>query len=162
MDKPPITPTSLSADDVEGSSPVRTLASMAIVAGLSCGQAMAEDAPTKAERADVQHVITAQIEAFRHDDGLAALGYAAPGIKAKYADGSAFLAMVRTAYPPVFRPRSFSFGEVMLHGGLLMQKVDIVGPDGVAASALYEMEHEADGTWRVAGCLLARPEQIQL
>jgi len=141
---------------------MRTLSSMVVLAGLVCGQAMADETPSKVERADVQRVITAQIEAFRHDDGPAALGYAAPGIKAKYADGSAFLAMVRTAYPPVFRPRSYSFGDVMLHGGLLMQKVDIVGPDGAPASALYEMEHETDGTWRIAGCLLAKSDQIQL
>ena len=141
---------------------MRMLAGLAALGASLFGAALAGEAPSKAERGDVQRVIAAQIEAFRHDDGQAALNYAAPGIRAKFADPGAFLSMVRTAYPPVFRPRSYSFGEVLLHGGLLMQKVEILGPDGAASLALYEMEHEADGTWRIAGCLLEKSEQIQL
>jgi hypothetical protein len=39
------------------------------------------------------------------------------------------------------------------------QKVTFIGPDGGAALALYDMEHEPDGTWRIAGCSLVESAQ---
>lgn len=141
---------------------MRRILALATIAALACGAALAAGEPSQAERADVQHVISGQIEAFRHGDGAAALGFAAPGIRAKFTDATAFLSMVRTAYAPVIRPRSFTFGAVLPHGGLLLQKVEFVGEDGAGALALYEMEHETDGTWRIAGCILGKSEQISL
>ena len=38
--------------------------------------------------------------------------------------------------------------------GRLTQLVNVVGPDGVARVALYFMERQADGSWRIGGCML--------
>jgi hypothetical protein len=38
--------------------------------------------------------------------------------------------------------------------------VDLIGPDGEAATALYAMEQEPDGSWRIAGCMLLHSEQL--
>jgi hypothetical protein len=39
-----------------------------------------------------------------------------------------------------------------------MQKVEVIGPDGRPALALYDMEHETDGSWRISGCRLVKSE----
>ena len=118
------------------------------------GSAHARPAVSDADNAAIRQVVTAQIAAFRRDDAQAAFALATPNIKARFGDARHFLAMVRSAYPAVFRPRSFTFGSLTREASTVQQKVGLIGPDGAPALALYSMEHEADGTWRIAGCAL--------
>ncbi len=135
-------------------------AALFLLAGLA-GPAAAAEPPAPATRTDIEHVITAQIDAFRHDDGAKALSFAAPNIKARFGDGPHFLAVVRQAYAPVYRPRSFSFGAIEAESGHMVQHVELVAPDGGTTLALYDMEHEADG-WRIAGCSLVAGERLSI
>jgi hypothetical protein len=142
--------------------PMRIVMMVILLATCLTGAARAGSTIPLAERAAIQQVITAQIEAFRRDDGIAAFGFAAPHIRAMFGDGPTFLAMVRRAYPAVYRPRSFSFGTLAPQDGLLVQKVELVGPDGQGTLALYGMEHEPDGSWRIGGCSLAKSERVEI
>ena len=119
--------------------------------------------PAPAEQAAIRDVITAQIEALRRDDGAAALALAAPAIRSRFGDVPHFLAMVHAGYAVIVRPRSFSFGSLAAgREGMLTQKVELIGADGQAALALYDMEHEPDGSWRIAGCSLIRSERLEI
>ncbi len=117
-------------------------------------------APDPAAGQAIQKVIAHQIEAFRHDDAAAAFSDAAPGIQAMFGTPSRFLAMVQHGYPPVYRPRSVAFGALLSLGGRLVQKVDLVGPDGQSVLALYTMEREPDGKWRIEGCALTASDDV--
>jgi hypothetical protein len=110
------------------------------------------------DRAGIQSVITGQIEAFRHDDADAAFAAAAPNIQSRFGTAERFLGIVRELYQPVYRPRVFSFGELVTEDGELIQKVEVVGPDGVHQTALYSMVKQPDGTWHIAGCMLLKSE----
>jgi hypothetical protein len=117
--------------------------------------------PTSAQTADevesreFQHIIAAQIEAFRADDGAAAYGYAAPRIKQLFPTVEIFMEMVRKGYPPVYRPRSFTFGQIADEGlGRPAQRVTIIDANGKAWLALYTFEKQPDGTWKIIGCVL--------
>jgi hypothetical protein len=141
---------------------MRNLMVLLLLAGcLGRGQANAADIGGE-DRAEIQRVISAQIAAFRNDDGDAALRFAAPGLQRKFGDGGRFLAIVREDYPAVFRPRSFHFGAVAPGAAGLAQRVDIIGPDGEAVVATYDMEHEQNGDWRIAGCSVTKTDQIEL
>ncbi|MDT7953666.1 MAG: DUF4864 domain-containing protein [Acetobacteraceae bacterium] len=136
-----------------------------LVAGLLCfgwGSVRAEDGGgvSGADRGAIETVITSQLEAFRQDEGAAAFGFASPKIQGLFGDAPHFMAMVKRAYPPVYRPRSFTFGTVESVEDRVVQRVTLVGPDGAPAEALYTMEREPDGTWRIDGCVLTRPEGI--
>ena len=125
-------------------------------------QAQAQAGASPADRAAIRQVIASQIAAFAQDDATAAFGFAAPDIKARFGDAPHFLRMVREAYPAVFRPRSFSFGTLAAEGRLLVQHLELIGPDGDAALALYSMEHEPDGSWRVGGCSLVTDPHLDI
>jgi hypothetical protein len=118
--------------------------------------AWADDATVSpADHASIVNIIRQQMEAFRRDDGPGAFGFASPGIQGMFDhDPARFMAMVRQGYPPVYRPRTTSFGPTETVDGQIIQKVDIEGPDGVLRTAIYTMEREADGSWRIAGCML--------
>ena len=113
------------------------------------------DTLSQADRAEFQRIITDQIEAFRADDGERAYGYAAPSIRRIFPNSSIFMQMVKQGYRPVYRPRSFSFEQTDTDPlGRPAQHVRIIGPDGKTYEALYSMERQPDGTWRIDGCSL--------
>lgn len=131
-----------------------------LVAALPAAQAQeAPAAPLAADRSAIRSVIRDQIEAFRRDDGAGAFADASPGIRHMFGDAASFMEMVRRGYAPVYRPRRFAFGTLTEAGGRIVQHVEITGPDGAPVEALYYMEHEADGTWRIDGCVLATPPE---
>ena len=107
-----------------------------------------------AERAAIRGVVEAQLDAFRRDDGVAAFGYASPSIRAMFRTAERFMNMVREGYAPVYRPRRVEFRDVVRWRGRITQRVYLVGPDGAPVIANYLMERQADGTWRIDGCIL--------
>lgn len=126
-----------------------------------CGPSLSRDAVAPGDRARIQGVITSQMEAFKRNDGAAALSFAAPNVKARFGDGPHFLSMVQELYPAVFRPRSVSFGALTVDGSSAEQKVELVGPDGQEALAVYDLVRGPDGGWRIAGCSLIKSERLE-
>lgn len=104
----------------------------------------------------IRAVISAQIEAFRKDDGAAAFAIASPDIQAKFGNPGVFLRVVASAYPQVYRPKNVVFLELSEASGRLLQHVLITGPKGRIVLALYEMQN-IDGMWRINGCRLTNP-----
>jgi hypothetical protein len=135
-------------------------AALAALLLFACGAALADDLANlpPADRQAIEQVISNQIDAFRHDDGSVAFGYASPDIQSMFGDPAHFMAMVRQGYQPVYRPRSVAFGDALIVDGALVQEVAVIGPDGEPRLAQYAMEREPDGTWKIAGCrLLEKP-----
>ena len=114
-----------------------------------------DDAVASGDRAAIHDVITQQMAAFSRDDGSAAFAFASPAIRQQFGSSDDFMRMVRRSYPAVYRPRSVSFGDTRRLDGSTVQEVDVIGPDGSGARALYIMERESDGTWRINGVELA-------
>lgn len=106
------------------------------------------------DHAAIRFVIESQLEAFRRDDGAAAFGYASAGIRAKFRTVENFMTMVREGYLPVYRARDAIFEDIVVLRGEPAQKVIIVGPDGIPVLALYVMEQQSDGDWKIDGCTL--------
>ena len=117
---------------------------------------LAAIAQSTADARAVREVIEAQLDAFRRDDAEGAFSYAAPGIRATFGTAESFMAMVRTQYAVVYRPRSVSFDPPVTAGGELIQPVRMTDADGRTWMALYPMERLSDGRWRINGCRLAR------
>ena len=102
-----------------------------------------------------QAAISGQMEAFLADDRSGAYAYAAPNIKRLFPTVDGFIDMVERGYQPVRRPSSYAFGQsIPLGDGLLLQEVLITGPDGKGWKALYRMQLQDDGTWKIAGVSL--------
>jgi hypothetical protein len=110
---------------------------------------------SETEKSEFQRIITAQISAFRADDGPAAYSFAAPVVRNIFPTPEIFMSMVKRGYPQVYRPQAFNFTEALIDPlGRPAQKMRVVGPDGKTYEALYSMEKQPDGTWRIAACTL--------
>ena len=134
------------------------VALLLLCATVQPGQAQSD--PSAADRASIRDVIARQIDAFQHDDAQTAFGFASAGIQDQFGTPDRFLDMVRRAYPAVHRPRAVEFTKLRLEDGAVVQEVELVGPDGAAELALYTMERDAAGTWRISGCTLVPSARI--
>jgi len=116
--------------------------------------------PSRADDvATAQSVIRAQEQAFGRDDAAAAYSHAAPEIKQLFPQADIFLQMVQQAYQPVYRHKSFEFGEARAANGRIAQRVHIVDANGEAWEAMYTLEQQADGSLKITGCSLLKAGQ---
>jgi hypothetical protein len=109
--------------------------------------------------ATAQSVIRAQEQAFGRDDAAAAYSHAAPEIKQLFPQADIFMQMVRQGYAPVYRHKSFEFGEARSAGGRIAQRVHIVDDNGEVWEALYTLEQQPDGSLKITGCSLLKAGQ---
>ena len=110
--------------------------------------------PAEADWLAIQGVITSQLEAFKRDDAAAAFSFASPAIQKMFHTPGEFMQMVRTGYSAVYRPGSVRFLDHFVVSGQIIQLLEVVDAEGDVVVAFYIMEHQADGTWRIAGCKL--------
>jgi hypothetical protein len=116
-------------------------------------------APAADDVAAAQRVISSQAEAFSRDDAAAAYSYAAPAIREMFPQADIFMFMVQNAYAPVYRHKSFEFGEARVADDQVAQRAHIVDANGEAWEALYTLEREADGSLKIVGCVLLKAGQ---
>jgi Domain of unknown function (DUF4864) len=103
-----------------------------------------------------QGVIRAQEQAFGRDDATSAYSYAAPAIRELFPGAAVFMNMVQHAYAPVYRHKSFEFGEARVEGDQIAQRVHIIDADGRPWEALYTLERQSDGSFKIIGCMLLK------
>ena len=118
-------------------------------------------APARAadDVAAARRVIRSQVEAFSRDDAAAAYSHAAPAIREIFPQADIFMSMVRNSYAPIYRHKSFDFGETRVSDGTIAQRVHIVDADGIPWEALYTLELQPDGSVKITGCVLLRAGQ---
>ncbi|MGX7706885.1 DUF4864 domain-containing protein [Methylobacterium sp. Gmos1] len=132
---------------------MRTLVALMTLLAVGQGALAAGSGDREAARA----VILRQQDAFRHDDAAAAYAEAAPAIRSIFGSPETFIGMVRQGYAAVYRNRRFEFGtDEELPDGSLAQGVRIQDQDGTDWDALYTLERDADGAWRITGCRLRK------
>lgn len=126
----------------------RILLALSLMLTFLCAAAIADDAGTQA----AQSSIDAQLKAFIADDNALAYSYAAPNVKKIFPTLDIFMNMVTRGYQPVQKPLSYSFGKSEWTGAnAIAQQVFVVGPDGKDYEALYTLELQPDGVWRITG-----------
>ena len=129
-------------------------AALILLGGTTPGAAAGE-----LDRAAMRTVIEQQIDAFRRDDAAAAFSFATPSLRTMFGSESNFMAMVRSGYPPVYRPKTFAMGAFRDEGGAIEQSVEITDGSGDAWTAIYGFEQQADGRWLISSCRLVKSEQ---
>ena len=106
--------------------------------------------------ATAQGIIRSQVEAIERDDAATAYSYAAPAIQNMFPQPDIFLGMVQRTYTPIYRHKSFEFGEGRAADGKIAQQVHIVDADGVPWEGLYTLEQQPDGSIKISGCVLMK------
>ena len=132
---------------------MRAVLSLLIALILLTPAQAADDAARSEARATVER----QIEAFRKDDAATAYAQAAPSIQNMFTSPDTFIEMVKKGYAAVYRARSFSIDRVEESGedGIALG-VKLQDENGIDWMALYSLEKQSDGDWRISGCRLVK------
>lgn len=132
---------------------------LAALAGAGCGVAVGTARAAGLDAADaraIDRTVRDQLAAFAEDDGPRAYAHAAPAIRAQFRDAATFLAMVKSGYAAIVRPRSVVFFQPeAADDGEAELRVQVVDRDGAAWLAVYRLERQSGGGWKIAGCALA-------
>ncbi len=116
----------------------------------------------EADRQAIHKVVVEQLSAFAQDNGAAAFAVATPEMQAKYKSPDLFMVVVRTGYKPVYRPRQVAFQQIIDIEGKPVQRLAVIDQEGKDHLALYIMEPQANGDWRIAGCFLVPPDDMSI
>lgn len=133
---------------------------MLVAMSVACSSGSAGGALTASEWKAIQRVIAAQRTALVEGDADRAFGYATDGIRQQFSDADTFMSMVRTSYTALLTARYVEFLEGAVIDGLIVQPLRLIGADNTVRVALYTLEKQTDGTWRIAGCRIA-PSTVQ-
>jgi hypothetical protein len=114
------------------------------------------------DAAAIRAVVSEQLDAFARDDARRAFSLATQGIRAQFGSAEAFMAMVRSDYAVVYRPRKVEFDKPAVIDGAVMQPVKMIDAQGTAWIAVYPMQRQANGRWRINGCQVARLAERQV
>lgn len=131
------------------------LLAVAGAVGLAVPRAFAQESLPPAEWKAIQHVIAEQRTALHAGDAKKAFAYASPGIRAQFGDAAIFMSMVRDGYASLVTARYVEFLDGAVIEGLVIQPMRLIDADNTVRVALYTMEKQKDGTWRISSCRIA-------
>jgi hypothetical protein len=100
-----------------------------------------------------QKVISDQLAALVAKDARTAYSLASPDIRSKFTDENRFIEMVKKNYGPLSSSSRYAFGrsKIMAEGDVVLQEVTISGRDGKDWTAVYEVRHQGDGSYKING-----------
>ena len=129
----------------------------AVLAGMVAAQA---PEPRDADWKAMQAIIAEQRAALVAGDGDEAFSYATPAIRAQFGDAQTFMEMVRGGYAALLTARYVEFLQGAVIDGTIIVPLRLVDADNTVRVALYIMEKQSNGGWRIAGCRIA-PSTVQ-
>ncbi len=105
----------------------------------------------------IDQAILSQWQAIRASDAAGGFAFASPRLREMYGTPDQFFAMVEAGYRPVLQAERLEFLRFVEFRGYLTREVRLTEPSGGSQDALYMMTRLADGSWRIAGCVLMAP-----
>src|SRR6476646_2145103 len=145
----------------------RFASAVALAALVTCAHSVAQptqrDAPANAANAAlsaaewtaIKRIIGDQLAALRSGDAARAFSFASAGIRDQFDDAPTFLLMVRQRYGALLTARYTEFLEGAVIDGHTIQPLRLVMSDDTVLVALYELQRDDRGGWRIAGCVIA-------
>lgn len=106
------------------------------------------------DRMAIRTTVERHLDALARDDIEAAFALASSRLRARAGNARAFVEMVHGSYSAVVRPRVVFFQDITMVGSMPAQRVMLLDSRGRPWTAVFPMQREADGDWRVDGCML--------
>jgi Domain of unknown function (DUF4864) len=111
--------------------------------------------PRAADWSAIKKVIAEQRSALKSGNAAKAFSFATPAIRDQFGDAAAFIDMVRALYSALLTARYVEFLDGAVVDGAVIQPLRLIDADHTVRVALYIMERQPHGTWRISGCRIA-------
>lgn len=133
---------------------MRLLAPLLIAAAAwTVPSSRAEPLADEGVRQAIHTVIQSQLAAFATDNAPAAFAATTPAVRqSTYGGADRFLELVRQVYPMLYHHARADFLQVELKGSEAFQLVRVTDEAGRVWHALFILERQPDGSWRIGAC----------
>lgn len=120
---------------------------------LSVGREDAEEL-TSEDLVAIRSVVRRQLMALKHDDPQGAWDACSPEIQDTFHTAAELSRTLRRNYPALLDTWHVTFGEVHITPVGLGMLLDLLDGEGERHHAVYIVARQADGGWRVHGCVM--------
>jgi hypothetical protein len=121
-----------------------------------------EDGVSPADAVAIHAVVQTQLDAFADDDAVAAFELATADTQTKVGSADNFLHMVKKHYNPIYRHQTVIFSHPEVIEGETIQLVRLTDRDSHVWLAIFRMQREMDGTWKIDNCHLLETTSISI
>lgn len=130
----------------------------------SADPVLAVGAPNVTEVTDgdvlqIRRLVRDQLAAFRAGDSGVAFDMCTDTIRETFGSAVELMSTISSNYPALVAPRQVHFGEFVITPDGLAVLLFLVGTDLVTREALYLVQQDERGCWRVNGCMMTDEEQ---
>ena len=109
---------------------------------------------SKMDAKAIHFAVQSQLDAFSNDDAVRAFALATSSTRRQIGTPDRFLQLVKEQYSAIYRHRVAIFSSPEVIEGDTILTVRLTDGDGLVWVALYKMQRETDGKWRIEGCQL--------
>jgi hypothetical protein len=127
---------------------------------LSSAAADADIAPE--DKAAIREVVQLQMDAVAEDDADTAFSLATADTQSRLGDSNTFLQLIKHEYAVIYRHQRAIFSAPELIAGQMVQVVNLTDDDNAVWVAMYQMQREPDGRWKIASCNLLRTTAVSI
>lgn len=142
----------------------RWLVTAGLLIGL-CGpwtHAAAIDAITTADAIAIREAVATQLVALSNDDASGAFALTSEGKRQLIGTPDNFLRMMKEEYNPLYRHLGTIFSQPEVVDGDAVQVVRVTDGAGKVWLAMFWMQQEDDGTWKIDGCHLLGTSTVSI
>lgn len=117
---------------------------------------------TDADAEAIRVLINKQLTAFREGDAQGAYELSSAAIRQTFSSPSKLMQIIRAHYPSLADPRRAWFGDYTMTPDGIGQLVRVADASGTHTHLVYLVVKEADGSWRINGCVALREESAAM
>ena len=128
---------------------------------VAVGHAAAQQAQPSVAHA-VTQVVQSQLNAFAQDDAETAFKLSTASTRQLIGTPNELLSVIKHKFAPIYRHSKAIFAKPEIINRSALQIVHLTDADNLVWIAIYQVEQEADGIWRVDGCQLFETRSISI
>lgn len=135
-----------------------------LLAGLALplSSASAAEQVSEEDRRAIRAVVQSQLEALAVDDAEGAFALATADTRNRLRNSDTFLQIIKQRFTPIYRHQMAIFSVPEVIAGRMVQIVRLTDKESAVWLAIYQMQKEADGTWKIDGCRLIETTAVSV
>ena len=139
-------------------------ATLILLAGLALplSSASAAGEVSREDRLAIRAVVQSQLEALAQDNAEAAFALATADSRNRLGNSDIFLQIIKQRFTPIYRHQLAIFSIPEIIAGRMVQVVRLTDKESAVWLAVYQMQKESDGTWKIAGCRLIETATVSV
>lgn len=114
------------------------------------------------DAASIQAAIRGQLHAFSEDDAESAFELNTASIRSQMGSAENFLRVIKEEYSPIYRHLVVIFSAPQALGDAIVQIVRLTDRDSRVWLAIYNMERDMTGNWKIDGCQLLQTSVVSV